>query len=108
MNLYNVYEDGKLFLQNVGKRQICYSKIGICSETIDKYVDTPRLYKKKYRFESVVIGNTAPTDSLEQFCLEWDETCRTVKRNARKLEVWNREHGLPTTSLHYRRLKTKF
>lgn len=103
MNLYNVYEDGELFLENVGKRQITLSKIGVCSETIDKYVDTPNLYKKKYRFEAVITGDMAPTDSVELFKIEWEKTCTLVKKNARKREQWNKEHGIVTNCLYYKR-----
>lgn len=95
MNLYNVYENGEIFLQNVGKRQIILSKIGICSETIDKYVDTPRLYKKKYRIEGVVqYPDSDASDSVEYFKQQWDETCRMVRENARKRDNWNMEHGV--------------
>lgn len=93
MNTYRVYKGTELMLDNATKSDI-QCNIKICEETIEKYARTGKYYKKIYRIQKI----DKATDICDrmadilQFKKEWDETCKMVKENARKLELWQQKH----------------
>lgn len=84
VNRYNVYDDGKLIMENVTYGEIV-KEIGCSTINITCYIDRNNKYRNRYTFEYSEVKEVKADTA---FAREWNKTVRLF-RNV----IWVKEGG---------------
>lgn len=91
MNVYNVYDDGELMLENVTREEII-KNIGSAPVRMSEYINRKLIYRDKYSFlygnSDYVNSISSHSTAMDNFAKRWSDAIRPFK----KVE-WSKTEG---------------